>query len=426
MCPNICRTGRNDYARCGQCSYKTYSLQRLKIHNARMHLSRQTTLYKCKLCDYYAEDKQSSGLHIIQSHPELLAQSKMQKEQQKEEDGEIPIRDKAFLNQPLDKWGNTKSEDHDIDNFLCFHCEDAFSDQSELDNHLAYIADGGYKCPKYSCTYVFEDEEQIAAHIIQDHPFSCSLCDRVFPTKEVLEEHEREEKSPGAKCKQCGAGPFRDTRLYLEHIFSNHPKNERLADMVRREEEVWSLRKIGLMPDYTCLVCDRTWDNWSLGNLHVRTMHTHLTGFNCHLCNVVCKSDMNLQKHMLNTALHKYKCQQCTKGFKFPFSLIKHDIAEHGRTALYRRTKHGCYACRTCKKSYETEKMAFRHYNDVHDAGNRYSCQYCSMVLVQKSSLKRHLEVAHKVRDIRTCPECQVEVEGQRKFQKHMREEHKK
>ena len=335
-----------------------------------------------------------------------------------EEEGEAPIQN----DQPH---GNTKEVSTGND-FKCFHCEDAFLDQRELDNHLAYIADGGYKCPKYSCTYVFEDQGQIATHVTRDHPFSCSHCDRVFPTKGILEEHEREERSPGARCKQCLAGPFRDTRLYLEHIFSHHPKNKCLAEEVRTTEEYKSLRIDGLTADHTCLVCDKTFDSWSLAYKHVRMVHTHLIGFNCHLCYNICSSEKQLQKHLLNTSLHKYKCKQCPKGFKFPFSLIKHEVAEHGRTSVYRRTKGGQFACSTCKRSYQTETLVFRHYKDAHDHGNQFTCQYCSMVLVQKSSLKRHLRVAHKVLDIRTCPECQAEIEGQRKFQRHMKEKHGK
>ena len=105
-------------------------------------------------------------------------------------------------------------------------------------------------CRCLHCDKKFESEEEIAAHIAQEHLFDCQNCSRSLRSEEELDIH----SILFHKCTVCS---FRSssTQVILSHIKENHPHEEQKLAKMRLEnlEKKRNKRKMKKMKESSLL-----------------------------------------------------------------------------------------------------------------------------------------------------------------------------
>ncbi len=71
----------------------------------------------------------------------------------------------------------------------CIYCDEIFSNQAELDEHIA--SNHTFACPY--CNEVFSNQAELGEHIASNHTFACPYCDEVFSNQAELDSHTVEE-----------------------------------------------------------------------------------------------------------------------------------------------------------------------------------------------------------------------------------------
>ena len=135
----------------------------------------------------------------------------------------------------------------------------------------------------------------------RDKIFSCSICQRTFGYKHVLQNHERTHTGEKPfECKQCGK------RFTRDHHLKTHMRLH-----------------TGEKP-YNCTHCDRQFVQVANLRRHLR-VHTGERPYACELCTSRFSDSNQLKAHML---IHKgekpFECQRCAGRFRRRHHLMHH------------------------------------------------------------------------------------------------------
>lgn len=199
---------------------------------------------------------------------------------------------------------------------------------------------------------------------------NCSLCDKVFVTKEALDAHllnHQEKKTvrrrgrPGSKiaceCSECNEVFFRRCDLRLHRRIMHQPNK------------------------VVCTVCSRSFTNE--GRLKMHYQHHNVGGgYECVYCSREFNKGWKLKIHVVNhTGKAPYICQYCKEDFLYPGKIVDHLKREHD---IY-------LVCRDCGLGFITIIEQENHICKLFD------CKDCSMSFGTGKELSSHVE-SHKVK----------------------------
>ncbi|KAJ0182902.1 hypothetical protein K1T71_000878 [Dendrolimus kikuchii] len=137
---------------------------------------------------------------------------------------------------------------------------------------------------------------------------------------------------------------------------------------------------------HKCPKCDRLCPNGYVLRAHYRT-HFQKT-FKCNICSVTYNSRYHLNEHSrkhLNS--NRYKCDMCSKEFKYKSSLKIHMFLHSGG-----KPKHLCDVCGT---SFNDRTNLRIHERSVHLKLRPFTCDVCKATYTAKKHLKSHIITKH-------------------------------
>ncbi|XP_054609409.1 zinc finger protein 646 isoform X2 [Dunckerocampus dactyliophorus] len=125
------------------------------------------------------------------------------------------------------------------------------------------------------------------------------------------------------------------------------------------------------------------------------------TGFPCKHCGLVCHNMPSLLEHM-DTHLeeeeeHKFKCEECGRGYKHAGSLANHKKAHDV----------GSFQCSVCGKE-NSNALALKNHMRSHTSQKKYSCLQCGKAFRLATQLATH-ERVHLTLQAKECGDVECE-----------------
>ncbi|XP_061389469.1 zinc finger protein 569-like [Musca vetustissima] len=245
-------------------------------------------------------------------------------------------------------------------NFKCNQCDRIFISKEKLDEHS--LTHKTHPC--LECKQVCDSVEELSEHMIEVHNRNarnqCHVCKKVFTMKASLIDHLRVHS--GDKpflCTICGKRFTQNSNL-RQHIMRHQNKK-----------------------DYKCDMCPNAYVTKAELFSHKRT-HTGETPFKCNFCNASFTSSSSLQKHVRkHTGERPYSCDICPMRFT-ALNILKN----HHRTHTGERP----YKCLFCEKSF-TQKGDCLLHQRTHEYGE-IKC-FCGSKFSKITNLRIHLRVKH-------------------------------
>ncbi|XP_052757201.1 zinc finger protein 714-like isoform X7 [Galleria mellonella] len=317
--------------------------------------------------------------------------------------------------------------------YLCFYCEQQFSDPAKLREHnllehpsqkCVQIKEAMSKLKKYElikvditdvgcklCEENIKDLHILKTHLLLKHmksidpksndgvlpftvtqyDFPCALCDERYAEFKSLNHH-MNVHFQNFICEQCGTGFMTPERLRT-HAFSH---------------------ETGSFP---CESCDKVFRSTNAKNEHFATVHLQVKRHRCPHCAETFRNYFQRNKHISNIhglKLKEFKCNMCPKVFS-----LSGKLGLHIKTVHLKMKRHTCdvcewkfyskselkdhmirhggerkYKCNVCKKAY-ARKYTLREHMRIHDNDRRFVCTICGTGFVQNCSLKHHTKVHH-------------------------------
>ena len=306
-----------------------------------------STVYKCKICDYKTTRIESLSKHMFSEHGEEKPVSYTDAlawnipDPNKREENSISFHPKndrqckqcgvTFNNHQYMKIHvatvHEKKKHHE-----CEICKKSFSFLSNLKVHIKEIHEGikrtrnsdhlEYTCD--ICGYVSKKRIKLKMHITAVHenpnPFECVFCKKRFPIDEGLKEHLEkfhEGKVPEI-CDICGK-TFYDIYILKDHIKRKHEKE--------------STKEI-------CDICGKQFAHKGVLNFHKFTKHgieSQEGNKICDICGSIHTSKTSLDTHVKKCHANKQenkkmkwmKCGVCDFKFAYRSELTRHFLENH-------------------------------------------------------------------------------------------------
>ncbi|XP_073819208.1 uncharacterized protein [Musca autumnalis] len=245
-------------------------------------------------------------------------------------------------------------------NFKCNQCDRIFISKEKLDEHS--LTHKNHPC--LECKQVCDSVEELSVHMIEVHNRNarnqCHVCKKVFTMKASLVDHLRVHS--GDKpflCTICGKRFTQNSNL-RQHIMRHQNKK-----------------------DFKCDICPNAYVTKAELFSHKRT-HTGETPFKCNFCNASFTSSSSLQKHVRkHTGERPYSCDICPMRFT-ALNILKN----HHRTHTGERP----YKCLFCEKSF-TQKGDCLLHQRTHEFGD-IKC-FCGSKFSKITNLRIHVKVKH-------------------------------
>jgi KRAB domain-containing zinc finger protein len=339
---------------CANCKEKFSKEEELDEHLEKYHSNGEesknkvkninSTVYKCKICDYKTTRIESLSKHMFSEHGEEKPVSYTDalawntQDPNKREENSISFNPKndrqckqcgvTFNNNQYMKIHvatvHEKKKPHE-----CEICKKSFTFKSNLKVHIKEIHEGIKRTRnsdhlKYNCDicgYVSNKRIKLKMHITAVHenpnPFKCVFCKKRFPIDEGLKEHL--EKFHDGKvpeiCDICGK-TFYD-------IYS-------LKDHVKRKHEKESTKEI-------CDICGKQFAHKGVLNFHKFTKHgieSQEGNKICDICGSIHTSKKSLDTHVKKCHQNKQekkkmKCGVCDFRFAYRSELTRHFLENH-------------------------------------------------------------------------------------------------
>ncbi|KAI5711361.1 hypothetical protein M8J76_005844 [Diaphorina citri] len=231
-----------------------------------------------------------------------------------------------------------------------------------------------------------EDEEEESKSSKKQN--QCHLCQKVLKNKHVLKAHiTTVHGDKSFQCDEC------DMSFGTHQALGRHKQCKHMD--------------ISLRP-FPCDLCEQRFLNKSHLAYHVKT-HTGERDVTCGLCFQSFYSKADLVRHMKGRHLNirSFTCHLCNKGFFRKSYLKVHLLTIHMQPADEAQNAiHRCYACRYCKKIFNSRTTCYTHERSHSGDGEQRSlCMICGKTFSRPSSLKKHLEIHNGPPSLK-CPYC--------------------
>ncbi|KAL6432550.1 hypothetical protein ACFW04_006842 [Cataglyphis niger] len=266
---------------------------------------------------------------------------------------------------------------HGSNKHVCPVCDATFNRRGNMNTHMKrHNAVGTYTCSvcTYKCKSMSElkihrkkhTEEEIIDSIKKKcndkEIWKCNVCNKVFPKRTVLINHERvhgDDKLYG--CDECGK------KLASKSSLLYHKKSMHLRER-----------------PHMCHYCGNSFVSKEARLIHER-IHTGERPYVCKVCNMRYRCSSNLSQHMkIHTGLKPHKCHYCNKDFTRKGALIVHERIHTGVKP---------YPCETCDKSFSQKNDMLKHAKTHND--KLMQCSQCNEIFKRKKEMLKHIAM-HK------------------------------
>ena len=168
---------------------------------------------------------------------------------------------------------------------------------------------------------------------------------------------------------------------------------------------------------FSCTDCRKSFTKIDELNFHKRNEHSMTTRKRCISCAFETSSEKDLEKHIQEThganSKPKFECDECKFSDDIEENVLNHKIenhsivicdlcdfettSDHSLTVHIQEThKQTKFPCRTCGKSFKTNKLLREHINSNHTTPF-YPCDYCGHKASSFETLDKHIETFHRI-----------------------------
>ena len=382
--------------KCRFCDFKTFLLCNLKLHLHEQHEISDPNKYRCIVCGYEDENKDSLLEHL-KTHENFVDVL---------QDGEV-ITHEQSIKQEDDVINETIiSQDGEFVSYENIIIKDdkpvmskdwAFSESS-----LMLSCNGG------------EEDEELKPFYKEIMPkpmrkkrqkFKCMICSYEDVDKDRCYDHiKSHEKYTKQACFFCNIDPLPDHELKLH--MKEHVEEEKSIEIEEGREII-------------CPVCDALIP--SEGDLMVHMSDHKLDEgetFSCKRCSYKCKKNYSLTTHIL----YKHSVGKIFRCIECHFEIDDRDIFVN-----HMRIHWGRIPCKLCNKSLKCKESVNHHMKTMHSdqPKEKVNCVICGKIL-NKSCLKAHLQLHERQNQghVYQCSECNFTTYNERNLDNHFRCKH--
>ncbi|KAK9506537.1 hypothetical protein O3M35_008457 [Rhynocoris fuscipes] len=230
-------------------------------------------------------------------------------------------------------------------------CNEKFSGQIELINHVHFYhllflqskSKERVKCQWTGCSLTTTKKSKLIDHVRMhtgDKAVACSHCGQMHANKTKFINHRNRQLPITEQSPQCS------------HCLVHFPNVRFLRIHMRQHVHL-----------YKCCYCDITCSTVSILSAHIKYRHLPYKPFKCTECSYVCKSKIDLSKHMMTHSGNIFICAQegCNAQYRTVYSLDRHFEKEHTENPQLSK-----FACHLCSKTFTRGAKLTKHLCSKH------------------------------------------------------------
>lgn len=356
---------------CESCDVKFGTTTELSNHSNTEHAPKGSEKNNCPVCNKIFRVRSKFMSHIIKLH-----RGKVQVEGLVWGDRGSLVCDvckKVFKKTPLYL---AHEKTHRSKTLSCLYCENTYSSQNYLQDHILTHLFGEYECNE--CGVKFASPHQLGIHEEKIH-----------------------NSTPSKTCEYCFK-EFRDPVRLICHRRKEHPESE---DSVKAK--------------YSCGECGMKFvvrGNF-IRHLRVHEKERDVKPPGCGVCGKVLANKYSLATHMRTHSTENYnKCTICDKAFVSKYTLTDHVRRIHEEYGPGRDK-----VCEICGRSFFT-KTELKYHIKSHTGERPYRCDVCGETYLSSSTLRYHMQKHSNVMFV--CPKCKAKFENYVGWSTHMKRVH--
>ncbi|KAL0272693.1 UNVERIFIED_CONTAM: hypothetical protein PYX00_005565 [Menopon gallinae] len=339
-----------------------------------------------------------------------------------------------------------------LNGFKCDTCKRVFEDFNVLKRHIAAHLENSLECVNCDeCTHGDTSLPHLNCESdgaeCQGMNLKCLNCNELFSSQEILTEHIVNCSDKVQSCKICSKD-FRDSIEYKKHL-KIHTKNCRnFKENMNEKSAEHGRESNGLSRKlrYECDTCGKKFLKLSKLQIHILNIH-HGVSYECSKCNLKFINQEELDKHTArNCRVEQCSCKTCGKLFTKKDYLKKHEYIHSNvfyrckfchcafmKEKSYNRhvermncsksarklrlSEFNYKKCRICSVDFEDEELLIQHFGNEHSGENPHQCFCCDSCLPTFKELENHIHL-HNTQKY-TCHICNKAYTSQEGFRKH-------